>query len=67
MNIGSLDLPAGKRVVIVGFVLGEAVLYFLVVKFYFVKSLVVRVEERVSHYRIRHYGELFGGFGGVME
>ena len=43
MNINSLDLPAAKRVLINGFVLGEAALYFLIVKFYFIKSPTVTV------------------------
>ena len=56
MNINSLDLPAAKRVLIIGFVLGEAALYFLIVKFYFIKIPSVSLEQKVSHYYIRHSG-----------
>lgn len=56
MNVNSLDLPAAKRVLIVGFILGEAALFFLIVKFYFIKIPSVSLEERVSHYHIRHTG-----------
>lgn len=56
MNVNSLDLPAAKRVLIIGFILGEAALYFLIVKFYFIKIPSVSLEEKVSHYHIRHSG-----------